>query len=67
MKKSQACAELEAQNAGDGRAGSEVDAAFGVGGLSKAVDPLVMVVAMPAPAKVPWNTAGPLNVDVPVA
>lgn len=28
VKKSQACAELEAQNAGDGRAGSEVDAAF---------------------------------------
>ena len=30
VKNCQACAELEAQSAGDGGAGGEVDAAFGV-------------------------------------
>ena len=34
VKKCQACAELEAQSAGDGGAGGEVDAAFGVAELS---------------------------------
>ena len=34
MKECQACAELEAQNVGDGGAGGEVDAAFGVGSVA---------------------------------
>jgi len=34
VKECQACAELEAQDAGDGGAGGEVDAAFGAGGLA---------------------------------
>ena len=42
VKKCHACAELETQDAGDGRAGGEVDAAFGAGGLApEALGPLL--------------------------
>ena len=34
MEKCQACAELEAQSAGDGEAGGEVDPALGVRGVA---------------------------------